>query len=167
MLSVCGAEVLMGNLCFPSVQFFCEPRTSLKIKSIKKHRNKGPVQWQPRILGFGSWAQTQHHLSSHAMVACHIKQRKIGTDVSSVTVFLKQKEEDWQQMLAQGQSSSHTQKKPEVKFFKKNNHNYVKQISMYRLMSIGKKYIHRLTSTFEGWGMYKLFLLVYFPNDLQ
>ena len=33
---------------------------------------------------------------------------KIGTDVSSLSIFLKQKEEDWQQMLAQGQSSSHT-----------------------------------------------------------
>ena len=30
------------------------------------------------------------------------------TDVSSVTIFPKQKEEDWQQTLAQGQSSSHT-----------------------------------------------------------
>ena len=34
----------------------------------------------------------------------HTKQRRTGTDVSSGTVFLK--EEDWQQMLAQGQSSS-------------------------------------------------------------
>ena len=34
------------------------------------------------------------------------KTEKIGTDLSSVTIFLKQKEEDWQQMLAQGQSSS-------------------------------------------------------------
>ena len=38
------------------------------------------------------------------------KIEEIGTDVSSATVFLKQKEDDWQQMLAQGQSSSHTQK---------------------------------------------------------
>ena len=37
---------------------------------------------------------------------------KIGTDVSSVTIFLKQKEEDWQSMLAQSQFSSyaHTHK---------------------------------------------------------
>ena len=35
---------------------------------------------------------------------------KIGTDVSSMAIFVKQKEEDWQQMLAQGQSSSHTKK---------------------------------------------------------
>ena len=33
------------------------------------------------------------------------------TDVSSATIFLKQKEEDGQQMLAQGQSSSHTHTK--------------------------------------------------------
>ena len=32
----------------------------------------------------------------------------MGTDISSVTSFLKQKEEDCQQMLAQGQSSTHT-----------------------------------------------------------
>ena len=51
-----------------------------------------------------------HHSSSHTVVVSHIqkKKRKIGTDVSSVTIFLKQKEEDWHQMLAQGQSSSHT-----------------------------------------------------------
>ena len=35
-------------------------------------------------------------------------------DVSSVTVFLRQKEEDWQQMLAQGQSSSTKKKKKKV-----------------------------------------------------
>ena len=34
-------------------------------------------------------------------------------EVSSETVFLKQKEEDWQQILAQGQSSS--QKNPTEK----------------------------------------------------
>ena len=36
----------------------------------------------------------------------HTKWRRIGTDVNSATIFLKQEEEDWQQMLAQGQSSS-------------------------------------------------------------
>ena len=36
----------------------------------------------------------------------HTKQKKTGTDVSSAIIFLKQKEEDWQQVLAQGQSSS-------------------------------------------------------------
>ena len=36
------------------------------------------------------------------------KQRKTGTNVGSGTIFLKQKEGDWQQILAQGQSSSHT-----------------------------------------------------------
>ena len=35
----------------------------------------------------------------------------IGTDVSSGRIFLKQKEEDWQQMLAQGKSSSAKKKK--------------------------------------------------------
>ena len=35
----------------------------------------------------------------------HTKQRKTGTDVSSGPLFLKQKEEDWQQVLAQGQFS--------------------------------------------------------------
>ena len=30
-----------------------------------------------------------------------MKWRKIGTNVSSATIFLKQKEEDWQQTLAQ------------------------------------------------------------------
>ena len=33
-------------------------------------------------------------------------QRRIATDVSSATIFLKQKEEDWQQMLVQSESSS-------------------------------------------------------------
>ena len=33
-------------------------------------------------------------LVSHAVVASHIKQGKIGTDICSVTIFLKQKEED-------------------------------------------------------------------------
>ena len=37
----------------------------------------------------------------------HEIERKIGTDVGSATISLKQKkEEDWQQILAQGQSSS-------------------------------------------------------------
>ena len=40
----------------------------------------------------------------------YTKWRKIATDVNSVTIYLKEKEEDWQQMLAQGQSSS-TKKK--------------------------------------------------------
>ena len=41
----------------------------------------------------------------------HTKQRKIGTDISSLTIFLKQKEEDWQQMLAQSQSYSPKEKR--------------------------------------------------------
>ena len=38
------------------------------------------------------------------------KQRRIGTDVSPGRIFLKQKEEDWQQELAQDQSSSPKEK---------------------------------------------------------
>ena len=38
----------------------------------------------------------------------------MGTDVSSATTFLKQKEEDWQQMLAQGQSPSPKRKEEEI-----------------------------------------------------
>ena len=45
-------------------------------------------------------------LARHAVMAPNIKQRKTGTDVTSATIFLKQQEEDWQQILAQGQSSS-------------------------------------------------------------
>ena len=46
------------------------------------------------------------------------KQRKVGTDVSSGTILLKQKEEDWQQGLVQGQSSSpKTNKQKELPFF--------------------------------------------------
>ena len=46
-------------------------------------------------------------ISSHAVVGVpHTKWRKMGTDVSSGQIFLKQKEEEWQQMLAQGESSS-------------------------------------------------------------
>ena len=36
----------------------------------------------------------------------HTKQRMIGGNDSSATIFLKQKEEDWQLMLAHSQSSS-------------------------------------------------------------
>ena len=47
---------------------------------------------------------------------------KIGTDVGSRTISLKQKEEDWQQMLAQGRFSSHTHthKKLRLKKFQGN-----------------------------------------------
>lgn len=41
-------------------------------------------------------------------------------DISSGTVFLGQREEDWQQMLAQGQSSSPKKKK--------NKQNYVNDV---------------------------------------
>ena len=54
------------------------------------------------------------------------KQRKIGTDVSSERIFLKQKEEDWQQMFAQGESSSEKKKSQERK---KVFHCYFSEIS--------------------------------------
>ena len=41
----------------------------------------------------------------------HTKYKKIGTDLISATIFLKEKEEDWQKMLAQGQSSLPKNKK--------------------------------------------------------
>ena len=46
-------------------------------------------------------------LTSHAVAVFHIqKQRKSSTDVSSTNLSQAKKEEDWQQMLAQGKSSS-------------------------------------------------------------
>lgn len=59
----------------------------------------------PGFAGFDPGCGPTHYFSSHAAVAPpHNKIEKIGTDVSLGTVFLKQKEENWQQML--GQSSS-------------------------------------------------------------
>ena len=46
------------------------------------------------------------------------KVEKTGTDVSSVTIFLKQKEGDWQQMFAQGQSFSPKNKKQKTYFIR-------------------------------------------------
>ena len=45
------------------------------------------LQW-PRVHRFRSQAWTWHCLSGHAVAVSHIKYRKIGTDVSSVTIFL-------------------------------------------------------------------------------
>ena len=45
---------------------------------------------------FGSWVWTY----------TTYQLRKIGTGVSSGQIFVKLKEEDWEQMLAQGESSS-------------------------------------------------------------
>ena len=53
-----------------------------------------------------------HCLSSHAVAVTHIENRgRLAQTLSSAKIFLKQKEEDWQQMLAQGQSSSQKQNK--------------------------------------------------------
>ena len=44
-----------------------------------------------------------HCLSSHAVAGVpHVKERKTGMEVSSGRVFFSKKEEDWQQVLAQG-----------------------------------------------------------------
>ena len=61
---------------------------------------------------FGSQVQTYTLLIKPCCGGIpHTKQRKISTDVSSGTIFLKQKEEGWQQMLAQGQFSSPNKRK--------------------------------------------------------
>ena len=59
----------------------------------------------------GSWVWIQAQSYTQLIKPCcggipHTKQRKIGTDVSSGTISLKHKEEDWQWMLAQCQPSS-------------------------------------------------------------
>ena len=66
--------------------------------------SRAPLLQCPGVQGFGSWVWIQHNSSDLAVAASHIKYGKIGTDVS--LIFLKQKEEDWQQLLAQGQSPS-------------------------------------------------------------
>ena len=67
----------------------------------------------PRVRWFRSWEQTYTLLLNPCCSSVpHTKWRKIGTNVSSATIFRKQKEEDWQQVLAQGQSSS--PKNPEI-----------------------------------------------------
>ena len=46
----------------------------------------------------------------HAVAASHIQNRgRLAQKLAQrQSIFFQQKEEDWQQMLAQGQSSSHT-----------------------------------------------------------
>ena len=49
---------------------------------------------RPGVLWFRSRVWTGHHLALHAVVGVpHIKQRKMGTDVSSGPVFLKKKKQ--------------------------------------------------------------------------
>ena len=68
--------------------------------------------WRHRVRWFGFWAQTYHHLSSHAEAASHIEELEEHTTRISNYILWgfgeKKKEEDWQQILAQFQSSSHT-----------------------------------------------------------
>ena len=48
--------------------------------------------WQPRVHQFGSRVLTWHCLASHAVVGVpHLKQRKMGTDVSSGPVLLSKR----------------------------------------------------------------------------
>ena len=56
---------------------------------------------QVQIPGVGSI----HPSSSHDVVASHIHNRGILPQICSGTIFLKQREGDWQQMPAQGPSS--------------------------------------------------------------
>ena len=49
---------------------------------------------RPGVPRFRSWVRTWLHLASHAVVGIpHIKWRKMGTDVSSGPVFLKEKQQ--------------------------------------------------------------------------
>ena len=62
-------------------------------------------------MDWGLWVWIQGadlHTTHQAMLWWHptYKIEEDCTDVSSHPIFLTQKEEDWQQMLAQGQSSS-------------------------------------------------------------
>ena len=67
--------------------------------------------WWPGVCRFRSQVQTYIPLIKPCWGGIpHTEQRKTDTNVSSGTIFLKQKEEDWQQMLAQGQSSSQKKK---------------------------------------------------------
>ena len=59
-----------------------------------------------QVHGIRSWPQTYSTHQPRCGGIAHTKQRKTSTDVSSGTLFLKQEEEDWQRMLAQGDFSS-------------------------------------------------------------
>ena len=70
----------------------------------------------PRVCRFGSQAWTYTLLIKPCYGSVpHTKKRKIGTDVSSGAIFLKQTEKNWQQMLAQGESSSPKKKRKKEK----------------------------------------------------
>ena len=69
--------------------------------------------WWPAVQWFESQAWTHTPFIKPGCGSIPQTKQKIGTDVSSATIFLKQKEEDRQQMLAQGQSPSHTHKRIE------------------------------------------------------
>ena len=100
-------------LFFPSPQIFLIKKTTGP-QSVAQWLSLCSPLWQPWLCQFRSWVWTYTLLLKPCCGSFpHTKQRKIGTDVSSVATFLKQKKEkeDWQQMLAQGQSSSPKQTK--------------------------------------------------------
>ena len=98
-------SILQG--CIHSSNIMKKARRGQPSRVVVKFTCSVPAAWGLQVQIPGT---DQHHSSSHTVAVSHIKQSKIGTDISSVMIFLKQKEEDWQQMLAQGQSSSHTKK---------------------------------------------------------
>ena len=74
----------------------------------KKFQGAGLVAWwlslpallrRPRVRRFRSRVRTQHCLSSHAVVASPTNQRKIGTDVSSATIFLTHTHKNSEQIV--------------------------------------------------------------------
>ena len=79
-------------------------------KGQHKGRPGGIVQhallWWPGFVGSNPRCGPTPLIKPRCGGVPHTKQRKIGTDVSSATIFFKQKVEEWQQMLPQGQSSS-------------------------------------------------------------
>ena len=95
----------------PSLSLLPEPPSKMiRSRPVAQWLSSRPLLQQLAFVGPDTQPGPMHCSSSHCGCIPHAKQRKIGIDVSSATIFLKQKEKDWQQMLAQGQSSSHTQK---------------------------------------------------------
>ena len=68
--------------------------------------SRTPLQ-QPGVRQFASWPWTQHHSSSHGEVMSHIAELegpKTGIYNYVLAGFEEKKREDWQQMIAEGQS---------------------------------------------------------------
>ena len=91
-----------------------------------------PLQ-QPGVCQFGSQVWTWHHLTSHAVVGVpHIKQRKMGMDVSSGPVFLSRKRRTGSSQLR----ANLPQKKKKMNY---PFHGCLQQICKTRLASLGPK----------------------------